>query len=86
MAAETGFARLKPTAKVGGDMKPPTPTDEAQSAVHHVNSVQFNLPHAITHLQEAQKHANKLTETLGAIPQTAPHVQALQRALGGNTP
>lgn len=81
--AATGFARLKPQAAKGMDQHPPTPSDAAQSAVHHVNSVQFNLPHAITHLQEAQRHANKLNDVMAALPQTAPHVQALQRALGG---
>ena len=76
--AESGFARLKPKAG-----KPPTVSDQAQGDVHHVNSVSFNLAHASAHMQEAQKHAKKISDQMRSLPDTAPHVHALEHFLGG---
>lgn len=79
--AEAGFARLKPKAEKGVPKSPPIPSDQAQSDVHHVDSVRYNLAHASAHLGEAQKHATALTDLMSSMPSTAPHVANLQGAL-----
>lgn len=76
--ADAGFARLKPRAG-----PPPTESDKAQSDVHHIDSVRFNLAHAVPHLLEAQRHAAKVTEALRSNPKTAPHLAALDAARSG---
>lgn len=76
--ADVGFARLKPKAGPA-----PTESDKAQSSVHHIDSVRYNLAHAVPHLQEAQRHAAKVADAMRSNPKTAPHLAALDAARSG---
>jgi hypothetical protein len=59
----------------------PTPRDAAQSDVHHVDSVRFNLGHAKAHIDEALKHAKKVSGAMRRSPRFAKHIRALSTAL-----